>query len=363
MAEQSSNSGMPPFRVSLRDIAKATGLHFTTVALALRDSPKIRLQTREKVKEVAHSLGYRPDAMLAALNAYRVAKRTPHYQATIGWINYCSNRRWIYGVYDFVEYYKGARERAEQLGYILEEFWMHEEGMTPAGLQHILMARNIRGLLIAPYPTPRGCPGIDYSEFAAVAFGYSMQPAVLNVVTNHQTHSMRMAIENIVRMGYRRPGLCISAVTDEKVENSWLETFTFAPKKHPSLAQIPPLMIESYKGDAFRKWMHKYKPDVVIGFGGTQNNDAYDGLEAMGFHPPHDIGFVNMSVKDGDAHFSGIDQNHKLVGIKAIDLVVDMIHRGEYGIPKVPMRLLVESTWMPGETLSFQPSAEAVPVT
>ncbi|RRJ95054.1 LacI family DNA-binding transcriptional regulator [Opitutaceae bacterium TAV4] len=35
-----------PQRVTIRDIARDTGVHFTTVALALRDSPRVNAATR-----------------------------------------------------------------------------------------------------------------------------------------------------------------------------------------------------------------------------------------------------------------------------------------------------------------------------
>ena len=46
-------------RVTLADLAKATGLHYSSVSLALRDSPKIPVHTRDKVKAVARKMGYR----------------------------------------------------------------------------------------------------------------------------------------------------------------------------------------------------------------------------------------------------------------------------------------------------------------
>ena len=58
-------------RVTQREIAHAAGLHFSTVSLALRNSPLLPLATRKKVKQIAQSLQYQPDPMLAALNAYR----------------------------------------------------------------------------------------------------------------------------------------------------------------------------------------------------------------------------------------------------------------------------------------------------
>ncbi len=80
-----SQSIKPP--VTVRDIALATGLHHTTISLGLRNSPKLRPETLKKIQSAAKRLGYVPDPMLSALNAYRQGKRAPRYQATMAWIN------------------------------------------------------------------------------------------------------------------------------------------------------------------------------------------------------------------------------------------------------------------------------------
>ena len=58
-------------RVTLRDIAKDAGVHFTTVGLALRNDPRVTPATAARVQASARKLGYAHDAMLSALSLYR----------------------------------------------------------------------------------------------------------------------------------------------------------------------------------------------------------------------------------------------------------------------------------------------------
>ena len=44
-------------RITLRDVAKAAGVHFTTVGLALRNNPRISPATATRVRTVADQLG------------------------------------------------------------------------------------------------------------------------------------------------------------------------------------------------------------------------------------------------------------------------------------------------------------------
>ncbi len=48
-------------RPTLKSIAEITGLGVTTVSRALKDAPDLAIGTKDKVQEVAHQIGYRPD--------------------------------------------------------------------------------------------------------------------------------------------------------------------------------------------------------------------------------------------------------------------------------------------------------------
>ena len=338
----------PP--VTIRDIAAATGLHHTTVSLALRNSPKLRPETLNKIQDMAKKLGYKPNPMLTALNAYRQSKSPPHYQSTIAWINNWPDRDEIFTIATFRQYHEGACDRTRQLGYALEEFWMHQPGMSPERTLAILKARNIQGLLMFPQPYARTLSPFDFRDFSAVAFGYSLQPPVLNVVTNHHAHSMNLILSNLVELGYRRIGLNVSRDWDAKVEHAWVGGLKLSHWTNPELAVIPPLKSESVLGP----WLKKYQPDVVISY-----NELEAEIRALGYSIPEDIGFASLDKEPEDLIISGLNENSFYIGQKAVDALVGLLHRGERGIPAVPTRLLVESTWVPGKTLRRQVHSEA----
>ncbi len=333
-------------RVTVRDIAMATGYHYTTVSMGLRDSPALRSETRRKIQEAAEQLGYRPDPMLSALNAYRRASRTPHFQAVIGWINNWPERDALLKMPSFREYFEGARERALQLGYLLEEFWLHEPGMRQDVLRRIFRARNIRAVLIAPQPFAHMKPDIDLKEVSAVAFGYSMQPARLNLVTNHQFHSMTLMLAELLKLGYRRIGFFLESDWDEKVDNAWIGSLLVAQRRHP---EVRFMMNLENPNQSLKAWLAECEPDVVISHDGTRKE-----LIALGYAIPKEIGFASLDIYTVSTQLSGIYQNNLEIGRKAVDVLVGMIHRGERGYPESPTRTLIESNWVPGNTLRKQ---------
>jgi len=341
-------------RVTIRDIAEKAGVHFTTVSLALRDKPRLPKKTRLKIQALARKLGYRPDPRLAVLNTYRQASRAPHYQATLAWINNWPDRQKMYRTACFQEYYDGARERADELGYILEEFWLREPSMTPDRMARILKARGISGIIMAPQPIAGTSIAFPYEQFSPVSVGFGLQPSILHVVTNHQTRNVNLVLEKIIKMGYRRIGLCIDLDSDAKADYPGIGQVLLSRWKHPEIETVAPLFLDAPDAD-LRKWIAQEKPDVVLSW-----DDILGRLEALDLRVPQDIGFASLCIGwSTDKVRAGGYQNNDIIGRTAVETVVSMLNRSERGIPRVAQRILIESTWYPGKTLKRQTPRKA----
>ena len=53
--------------ISLKDLAQKLGVSISTVSRALKDSPEIGVQTRERIKQMAKELNYRPNPFAISL--------------------------------------------------------------------------------------------------------------------------------------------------------------------------------------------------------------------------------------------------------------------------------------------------------
>lgn len=338
-------------RTTIRDIAAKAGMHFTTVALALRNSPRINPETRERIQKLAEELGYRPDPMLAALNVYRHSQAAPQYQATIAWVNNWPERDLLYSIPEFKQYYEGAIDRARERGYIVEEFWLHEPGMQSERLHSILHARNVRALILAPQPSTQPNPMFRYDEFSEIALGYSIRPSIYHLVTNHHFHTITLILGKLKELGYKRVGLCVDPLWEDKVENAWLSGLMLWQSQNPEMARLPiytgkTSVICSETLQELKDWIDEHQPDVLV-----SHNKALQLLRELKYKIPEEIGFASLVAQRGDTQISGAYQNDYLVGQKAVDLLIDMLLRDEKGAPKVAIRTLVESEWIPGSTL------------
>ncbi len=66
---------------------------------------------------------------------------------------------------------------------------------------------------------------------------------------------------------------------------------------------------------------------------------------------PADVGVAFHSLDEGRRGLSGMKKNSFQIGIMAVDLLVDMLHRNERGVPEMPYMLMVEGSWCEGRTL------------
>lgn len=333
-------------RTTLRDIARAAGVHFATVSRALQNSPLITAETRKRVQEIAKKMGYAPDPMLSGLAAYRVKNGKPRYQSTLAWItNHFARDGWRT---DFSLYFQGASDRAAELGYRLEEFWLREPGMTPERLSQILRTRGISGLIIAPQPRAKMRIRLDWDNFSAVAMGYTLAWPRLHVLTNHQFGSMATTVRRVRAHGYRRVGLVIDQANDARINHGWTGGYLTMQQHWPEEEKIPAFVYEDFSPAKLRAWIKRHRPDAIIGLPWLG-----DAIKTLGYRIPEDIGVATcvLNATTAQQGYAGIDENFRVTGARAIDLVAGMIHLGERGIPEIPQRILTEGSWREGKTL------------
>ena len=341
------------YRVTLRDIATQAQVHISTVSLALRNSPKLRPEMCARIQKIAADLGYTPDPAMAALVAYRKGVQTLSYQSTIAWLNNWPVPGKLREVQTFNDYFLGASERAARFGYKLEEFALHATGITPARMASILRTRNIQGIIVPPQEFDGDKLDFDFSDFSAVALGYSLRPASLHVVTNHQFLSATLLFNKLRSLGYRRIGLYLSADWDKKVNHGYSTGVYTAQNSLPAEDRIPPLMPSRWTPstqDEFCDWIARHRPDAIISQGIDHENFT-NWLKPLGYRYPRDIGLADLSAHPNEPKIAGIYQNDPLIGATAVDFVIGMLQRNERGLPVTIIYTLVNGVWHPGESV------------
>lgn len=114
---------------TMAEVAKAAGVSKNTVSLALHGSPRVSEETRRRVLKTAESMGYRLNPTVAHLMAQLRQSQSPGFQATLAIVNAHETADAFTAHRTIPSYVLGCRRRARQLGYELDEFWLHEPDM------------------------------------------------------------------------------------------------------------------------------------------------------------------------------------------------------------------------------------------
>jgi LacI family transcriptional regulator len=345
----------PGANVTIRDVARVSGLSLATVSIALRNSPRVRPATLARVHAAAEQVGYRPDPLVATLMA-RLRGRQPSGGVNIIAILNVGLDAERFNRSPFArEIVKGIEERASQLGFKPEMFHALEPNMTPRRMGEILHHRGINAVVIPPVANHITSVDLDWSRFASVTVGYSLLEPSLHRVSPDQYMTMKLAVNHLVDLGYRRIGLCIDTFTDQRV----FQKFTAVVERHNAAVgrdrAVPILLQGGIYKDPFLTWFKKHRPEVVI----CPRDEVMGWIRELGLRVPEDVGYCHPCWTESRTTCSGVDQQGFLIGQATVDSVVAQIHRNERGIPASPTVLEVQPKWVDGGTVREMPESAA----
>lgn len=330
-------------RTTMRQIAAAAGVSVATVSMALRNSDKITPATREKVREVAASLGYRPDPLIAAL-AGRRRERTLASLDIIAYVTaYPTREGWRANRFSPAAY-DGACARAAQRGYRVEHFWLHDANMTVRRLAHILRSRGILGVCFAPFPDVVPQFHFPWDDFCCAAIGYTMRRPGLHRACPHQFQGMTLALNTLRLRGYRRIGVALGRRVSKIVAHNWIASVLMYQYEQGRSAATCLIYEESDRVE-LTSWMRANKPDAMI----VSDIALLEWFSDLGTRIPEDLAVVPLESYPG---YACLDQKPRMVGAAAIDLVIGMIQRNETGLPADPKTVMVEGAWVEGPSVA-----------
>lgn len=351
-------------------VAARAGVHTTTVSLALRNHPSLPLETRERLQALAAEMGYRRDAALNALVAYRrqspPTKGNPPLAYVTNW-----ESRWGWKEHPVHQrFFEGAQRKAAEFGHRLEHIWLREDGTSPRGISQSLSARGITGIILASHDEAADAPvDFEWSKFCAVKIDSAPRSQPLHMVTNDQRTIVALAMQRVMAAGYRRIGFVMPLWWDPFVQRAWsagflgeqqlLDVSDQIPILHfstPLAARRPaPVIDQAAPRQQLSAWLRTYRPDVIISCGSFIKFS----LEELGVSIPGQLAFVDTFLVQPDGSTAGVQQNCHRVGELAVEAVDAQLQKHSTGIPAVPTATLVEGTWHDGASLPLRRGAKA----
>lgn len=324
---------------SLVEVAREAGVALSTASLAMRGSSLVKAATAARVKAVAERLGYRADLRVGSLMARirRTKGAQERERLAFVWVSATrpeTRRDWFCKVT-----FAGARRRAEELGCVLEEFWLHDGGMTAARLEKILVTRGITGVVFsAPVHDMEVSVEWNWAHFAAAVIGNSEFYPSLHRAGHYHYRSMWTAMEKLRAAGSRRPAAVLHAPHHRRIHGVHQAAFVAnhpLPRQALAMARfgVPATEAET------REWLAKVKADALIFVVGP-SVETVKQLRAI----PALKAVVTLAAPVTKL-LPGIDMREDLIASSAVDLVVAQLHRNERGVPAHPTTLLLEGEW------------------
>ena len=336
-------------RVSIGDIALASGDSKATVSYVLHNKPGPSQKTRERVLETARRLGYTPDARINSWMA-RVRDAKAKDLLPIAWLNTNTVQDAWHKFAYLSPYRLGMEERCNQLGYRLEEIWTRQPGMTMQRISQILYQRGIEGVVVTPHATHIR---LQWDKLAGVALGAELLAPRLHRVSIDGIFNLLLALKILKRFGYRRIGVCLSDAVDRCSSHVTSALVFHLATTTAESKLVPPLFIKGgSNGGAppqkqVQAWMRTHQPDVIV----CHDNHSVQWLEEAGYRVPQQVGVVHLALDDDVLDWAGIYSNKRAVGRTAAELVISLVHNRQFGVPTHALETIVRGTWQHGRTL------------
>lgn len=334
--------------VSMKDLARRAKCSVNTVSLALRDSPRISTETRERVQKLAKQMGYRPNPLISAL----VSTRRKASEQTIALLTkFAEPFRVLRSTRLFEsELYRGIEEKAAELGFRVEEFATAVPGAPSAErLTGILRARGIRGVLLFPSgDIDVGFPELDWRHFAVVAAGFHANQWPVHRTALDQGRSVEMCLTHLTALGYRKIGFALSRALDPRWNYAASGRFLVWQASQPARLRVPWVASEREfpVDEELEAWLLKHRPEAVI----VINADYANGVERLAANHGLDVVPVVITATARE-DLAGAPARPDLLGRTSISVLARELYLNHFGIPAAPEVTLVSAQWREGARL------------
>lgn len=271
----------------MADIASAANVHRSTVSLALRHQSKIPAATRERILRIAESLGYTPDPLLDAFNFHRQAAHPLRANLVIAFLSDAPSRKAFENSALHVEAFRGAREKADRIGFSVDLFLTGPGQLSAARLDQVLQSRSITCVIVGALSMRTTELRLDWSRYCVVAIdSFHVQPGFDCVTVDHRASTRRL-IQQLRQARHTRIGFVSSVDEDQRLAHLPLSGYLY--ESHlPGAVQLAPLLLtpSADRGQSqLDAWMKRHRPSALV----TGCVSTFQSLQSRALVVPPDL--------------------------------------------------------------------------
>ncbi len=341
----------PALRPTIKDVARAAGVHFTTVSIALRGNSRIPPATRDRIIATAMELGYRRDDVSTALARRRNAvERDRESAPTIG---YVTNRSEVNGLFrqaNQQRLFAGAQRQAQVLGYRLEVISVDTGAYSSDSLQEYLRRQRITGIILGSFEPGRAAPEFNFGDLCAVSIDSRHIQGPAQSVSHDRLRAVETAFHQLTTKGYRRIGLAIAQLDEEATDRMHMSGYLLAQSRVSAPSRLPALLFpteavsEAVITRLLRTWIREHAIDAVL----CNWTNIRKLVRQSGYRVPGEVGCACLCLSRRLPGMAGVVAEMEMVGAKALSQVISLMHRQDRAYQLVPTSVFVEGHWVDG---------------
>lgn len=336
---------------TIKDVARVAGVHFTTVSMALRGHPSIPATTRDRIVSAAGRIGYQRDEIFSALSNRRSRGANQSFVPRIAFISNISPAEEFQRHAAHRTLFEGAQQQAEALGYKFELLLVGGGEHTSASLYKYLKKHSITGMIIGGFESGRATLDLPWNEFCVVKVDSRHMEPPVSIVSTDQFNGVRIAIQRMRALGYRRLGIAVGLHDEEGTDDMHVSGLLAEMPEVGSKNWIPPLLfprnatapdVIPLLGD----WVKRHTIDAVI----CNWTSIRQLLADAGYSVPHEIACACLCLSRKTSALAGIVSNMGLVGQRASTLLATLLRSERRHATTLATTTLVQGNWYDGSS-------------
>jgi DNA-binding LacI/PurR family transcriptional regulator len=277
--------------VTIKDLARVAGVSHTTVSRALHDHPAISAETISRVKELAVSMGYIPNATARGLKT----RRTRALGVIVSNVDDPFWSEVMYGVDDVLH----------PAGYSFFVAATHRDEQREKDIVQLMVQRGVDGvILLAPQFS---------SEQSRLLRAYGLPMAIVNnegageyqyLIYNDDVHGIRLVTQHLLELGHRKIaflGNKLGGRTNTERERGFCEELKTAgviARKEYIYQSVSGTPDGGYEGGQYLLSLSE-RPSAIVCYNDYLAVGVYKVLAQAGLRVPQDIsvtGFDDITI-------------------------------------------------------------------
>ena len=180
----------------------------------------------------------------------------------------------------------------------------------------------------------------------------------LDVVSNDQCQAARLCMRRLRELGYRRIGLATARDDESRLQDNFSSGVLVEQAELPESECVPPLLFDRADVDTISArvvaWIKEHSVDAVMSnwheLIPVSKNGESPLFAATSLRVPQDVAYASLDLPTDSMPVAGIVQNHRLVGMRAMEQLSILVKTYHRGAPENASATYVPGFWRDGPT-------------